>query len=65
MLERTQNGDTTGGIYILVRHPNLKYLEDANAHICASSEWVNILKKLELTGRRLETVEILLDRTSD
>ena len=65
VLERTQNGDTTGDIYILVRHPNLKYLEDANAHIRASSEWVDMLKSLELTGRRLETVEILLDRTSD
>jgi len=63
VLERTQNGDTTGGIYIFVRHPNLKYLEDADARIRASSEWVDILKNLELTGRRLETVEILLDRT--
>jgi hypothetical protein len=65
VLERTQNGDTTGGIHILVRHPNLKYLEDANAHIRASREWVDILKNLELTGRRLETAGILLDRTSD
>lgn len=65
MLERIQNSNTTGGVYILVRHPNLKHLEDFNARIRASSEWVDILKSLELTGRRLETVEILLDRTPD
>lgn len=65
VLWRTQTGDTTGGICILVRHPNLKYLEDANTHIRASSEWVDIPNSLELAGRRLETVEILLGRTSD
>ncbi len=61
----TQTGDTTRGIYILVRHPNLKYLEDANTRIRASSEWVDILNSLELAGRRLETVEFFLDRTPD
>jgi len=65
VLERTQNGDTTGGIYILVRHPNLIYLEDANARIRTSSEWLDALKSLELTGRTLETTDILLDRTPD
>ena len=65
VLRRTQTGDTTGGTYILVRHPNLKYLEDANTRIQASSEWEEILNKLELAAPGLDTVEIMLDRTSD
>ncbi len=65
VLERTKNGDTTGGIYILVRYPNLKHLEDADARIRTSSEWVDTLNSLALTGRTLEKIEILLDRTPD
>ena len=65
VLERTQNGDTKGGMYILDRRPNLMQLENANARIRTSREWVDTLSRLKLTGRTLETTEILLDRTPD
>ncbi len=65
VLERPQNGDTKGGMYILVRHPNLMQLENANARIRTSREWVDTLSSLKLTGRTLETTKILFDRTPD
>ncbi len=63
VLERTRSGDTAAGMYILVRYPNLAHLEDANARILASSAYGDALKSFELTGRTVETIDILLDRT--
>ncbi len=56
------HSDTKRGMYILVRHPNLIQLENANARIRTSREWVDTLSSLILPGRTLETTEILLDR---
>ena len=65
VLERTQNGDPTGSAYVLVRHLNFMRLETAEARIHTSSEWADALISLEFTGCRLQTNEILLDRTPD
>jgi len=63
VLERTDQGDPTGAVIVLVRHPNLIYLEGANERAQQSKRWNEAVRNLESTGRMVETREILLDRT--
>ena len=65
ILERTDEGDPTGSILVLVRHPNLVYLEGANERTRINKRWAEAIAALELTGRTVRTREVLLDRTPD
>lgn len=65
ILERVHDGAPTGLAYILVRHPDHDYLEDANAGMHASGRWEAALGDLQVSGCSFATTDLLLNRTPD
>ena len=65
VLERMENGDVPGSLFIMVRHPNQTSLNSTSEHIRASREWVNALADLEFAGHSVAMTDTLFVRTPD
>ena len=65
VLERMENGDEPGSLFIMVRHPNQTSLTSTSEHIRASREWVKALADLEFAGHSVAMTDTLFVRTPD
>jgi hypothetical protein len=62
VFEATVAGEETGTIYVMIRYPDLLHLAEAAQLADRSKEWASSLRKQEITGRTLKSMQILEDR---